>query len=95
MLEQYEAHLIEMTKTTGVFTNITDNVNHPGHYTRGRFEVIDVIESIVESMDLTPVEAALTAQVVKYIARWKNKNGPEDLRKARWYLERLIGKVDA
>lgn len=77
------------------YGSVKDNVNHPRHYTRGRFEVIDIIESIVESMDLTPVEAALTTQVVKYIARWKNKGGPEDLKKARWYLERLIGKVDA
>lgn len=66
-------------------------VNHPKHYNKGRYEVIDIIESILESMELTPVEAMLTAQVVKYIARWKNKNGVEDLKKAEWYLRRLIG----
>jgi hypothetical protein len=66
-------------------------VNHPKHYNKGKYEVIDIIESILESMELTPVEAMLTAQVVKYIARWKNKNGVEDLKKAEWYLRRLIG----
>ena len=65
-------------------------VDHPKHYNKGRYEVIDIIESILESMELTPVEAMLTAQVVKYIARWKNKNGVEDLKKAEWYLKRLI-----
>lgn len=69
-----------------------DMVNHPQHYTSGAIEVIDIIESVVSSMDLNPVEAALTAQVVKYICRWKNKGGAEDLKKCQWYLDRLIKK---
>lgn len=36
----------------------------------------------------------LTAQVIKYILRWNKKGGVEDLKKARWYLERLINKHD-
>lgn len=69
-----------------------DAVNHPANYTAGSIEVIDIIESVVSSMDLTPLEAVLTGQVLKYICRWKNKGGYEDLKKCSWYLKRLIKK---
>ena len=39
--------------------------------------------------------AFLTGQVLKYLARYTMKNGVEDLRKAQWYLARLIGKTEA
>lgn len=67
-----------------------DNVNHPAHYTSNRYEAIDVIEDAVSKLE--PVEAFLTGQVLKYMLRWKFKNGAEDLRKAQWYLARLIEK---
>lgn len=70
-----------------------DPVKKPEHYNRGRIEVIDIIESVLDSMDLTPNEAAATAQVLKYVCRWKNKGGLQDLEKADWYLDRLIGRV--
>ncbi len=66
-----------------------DNVNHPSHYTFGKIECIDAIETVTEQMD--GKEAFLTGQVMKYMWRWKSKNGKEDLKKARWYLNRLIG----
>ena len=65
-----------------------DVVNHPAHYTAGRIECIDAIESAIDG--LSGVEAFLTGQVMKYMHRWPRKNGIEDLRKAKWYLERLI-----
>lgn len=69
-----------------------DMVNHPPHYqTKSGLETIDVIEAFTE--ELSGIEAVCTANVIKYICRWKNKNGIEDLKKARWYLEKLIGKV--
>ena len=59
------------------------NVNHPAHYNQGRIEVIDAIED----WDLNFCEG----NVVKYVARHRFKGEPlEDLKKARWYLERLI-----
>lgn len=67
------------------------NVEHPVYYTAGAVECIDAIESAVTG--LGGVEAVLTAQVIKYLWRWKKKNGVEDLEKARWYLDRLIQKV--
>ena len=55
-------------------------------------ETIDVIEAF--TFDLKGIEAVCTGNVLKYICRWKNKNGLEDLEKARWYLNRLIDHVD-
>ena len=65
-----------------------DNVNHPTHYNSGKVECIDALESATTG--LSGIEAVCTANAIKYLWRWKNKNGTEDLRKARWYLDRLI-----
>ncbi|MDR2631002.1 MAG: DUF3310 domain-containing protein [Spirochaetaceae bacterium] len=65
-----------------------DPVNHPGHYTFGRFEVIDVLE------DWFPADLLLW-HVGKYIARADRKgNLVEDLKKAAWYLQRRIEKEE-
>ena len=70
-----------------------DMVNHPKHYTYGKIEVIDIIESVVDGMKLVGAEAVLTGNVLKYICRWKVKGNPvENLKKAKWYLDRLIAK---
>ena len=71
-----------------------DRVNHPAHYTRGRFEVIDVIEDAIADAP-SNTTAVLQAQVLKYVLRmWNKDNSHEDARKARWYLDRLISKLD-
>lgn len=67
---------------------MSDNVTHPSHYTQGKVECIDAIEAAVTG--LSGMDAVCTAQVIKYMWRWRHKNGIEDLRKARWYLDRLI-----
>lgn len=55
-----------------------DNVNHPSHYTSGPFECIE----------LTSRYPFLGGNAIKYVYRWQDKNGLEDLRKALWYLNR-------
>ena len=66
-----------------------DNVNHPKHYqSKNGLEVIDVIDAFTDS--LTGMEAVCTGNALKYICRWKNKNGIEDIKKAIWYLNKLI-----
>ena len=71
-----------------------DMVNHPNHYkTKSGIEAIEVIEAFTEG--LTGYEAVETGNILKYICRWKKKNGLEDLKKAQWYLNRLITKVSA
>ena len=64
-----------------------DPVNAPSHYRAGdHYETIKVIEAWDLGYHL--------GNAVKYISRWQNKGGVEDLKKARWYLDRYIRKVE-
>ena len=68
-------------------------VTHPPHYqSETGLEVIDVIEAF--TFDLKGIEAVDVGNVLKYICRWKNKNGLQDLKKSKWYLEHLIAYVE-
>lgn len=69
-----------------------DMVNHPAHYTQGGIECIDAIKAAVTG--LTGMEAVCTGNVIRYIWRWKFKNGLEDLKKCRWYIDKLIEEVE-
>lgn len=70
-----------------------DMVNHPQHYiSETGLEVIDVIEAF--TFDLKGIEATDTGNIIKYICRWKHKNGLQDLKKAMWYLQHLIDHVE-
>tara|TARA_R100001530_G_scaffold99917_1_gene69474 strand:- start:237 stop:491 length:255 start_codon:yes stop_codon:yes gene_type:complete len=62
--------------------SMSDMINNPPHYNQGKIEVIDFIED----QKLSYVEG----NVIKYISRYKTKNGLEDLYKAKWYIDRLI-----
>jgi len=62
------------------------SATHPPHYSKLSIEPIDVIES----WDL-PYSLGC---VLKYIARYRNKNGIEDLQKAQWYLNRYIEQYE-
>lgn len=68
-----------------------DPVNHPSHY-MGKVECIDAIETATDGLD--GFEAYCTGNILKYIWRWRKKNGLEDLKKAKWYLERLIKQLE-
>tara|TARA_R110000868_G_scaffold83422_3_gene235463 strand:+ start:506 stop:787 length:282 start_codon:yes stop_codon:yes gene_type:complete len=70
---------------------IKDNVNHPAHYTQGAIECIDAIKEATKG--LFGIEAVCTANIIKYVWRWKFKNGLEDLDKASWYLDKLKQEV--
>jgi hypothetical protein len=66
-----------------------DPVNHPKHYTFGKYEVFDVLMDWFE-------KSPLLWQVGKYIARANHKGNPiEDLKKARWYLDKEIARREA
>ncbi len=69
---------------------MSDNIN-PDHYKDGKIECIDAIGEAVK--DLRGIEGVCTANAIKYLWRWKKKNGVEDLQKARWYLDFLIKEV--
>lgn len=64
-----------------------DNVNHPSHYTNGKVECIEALEAATSR--LSGIEAVCTANAIKYMWRWKLKNGEEDIDKAIWYLTYL------
>jgi hypothetical protein len=61
---------------------MADSINHPPHYKPGKFECIDVIEDLGLNFNL--------GNVLKYVWRHDQKNGLEDLKKARWYIDREI-----
>lgn len=65
-----------------------DNVNKPQHYCYGKYECIDVLQDILK--DVSGVEAFCIGNAIKYLWRYKHKNGEEDLKKARWYLDKAI-----
>ena len=64
-------------------------VSHPSHYqSKSGLEVINVIEAFTEGLE--GIEAVDTGNAIKYICRWKDKNGVQDLEKAMWYIQHLI-----
>jgi hypothetical protein len=66
-----------------------DPIN-PNHYKRGKVECIDCIESATSS--LTGFEGFCTGNAIKYLYRWKLKGGKQDLEKARYYINKLLGE---
>lgn len=69
-----------------------DMVNHPSHYTQGGIECIDALKAATVSK--TGIEAVCTANAIKYLWRYEEKNGVEDVKKARWYIDRLIKELE-
>lgn len=76
--------------------NAHDAVNHPSHYCQDGIECIDVIKATTKCMNA--FDAFCQGNAMKYLFRWQFKNGVEDLKKARWYIDKLIeiweGKVN-
>ena len=67
-------------------------VNHPSHYTQGGIECIDALKAATVSK--TGIEAVCTANAIKYLWRYEEKNGIEDVKKAKWYIDRLIKELE-
>lgn len=74
---------------------MNDAVDSPSHYAKDRrFEVIDKIEDAVRFAP-DPILGSLQWQILKYVERcWLKHKPDEDLKKARWYLNRLIDKLE-
>lgn len=68
-----------------------DLVNHPSHYETGKFECINVME---EALGRDAVKGFCIGNAFKYLYRAKRKNGLEDLKKAQWYLNKVISMED-
>ena len=67
-----------------------DMVNHPPHYNKAGVETIDAIQAMTGD----GFEFYLQGNIMKYLWRYRYKNGVEDLKKAEWYLSKLIEAVD-
>lgn len=65
---------------------MTDVVNNPVHYNVGGIEAIEAIMAATNEQ----AEGYLQGNIMKYIWRYRYKNGLEDLQKAQWYLNKLI-----
>lgn len=71
-----------------------NQVNHPDHYQLGDgMETIDVIKAVTSK--LSGIEAFDIGNAIKYLSRWKEKNGVQDLEKAVWYIQHLIAFENA
>lgn len=74
---------------------VQDDVNHPSHYTLGRQEVVITLEDAVKDAP-DPVLGGLQWNVLKYQLRvWGKDNPLQDLKKSRWYLNRMIEKMES
>jgi len=72
-------------------TPTTAPVEKPSYYIKGGMECIDVINAVV--VDCGPQEAYLIGNVIKYLWRFKQKNGKEDVAKARKYIDMLLASM--
>ena len=79
---------IKISKRTEEFRGVpVDNVNHPSHYESGKFECIDVM---LETQGEEAVLNFCICNAFKYLYRHNRKNGVEDIKKAKWYLDKYI-----
>lgn len=69
---------------------MNDNVNSPSHYNQSGLECIDAMAAMSNGVEMDPHSSYCWQNAFKYLWRWPYKNGVEDLRKARWYIDRLI-----
>ena len=76
----------EQAKIQSDNIEMEDMVNHPIHYNKAGIETIDAIEAATTN----GFKYYLQGNILKYIWRYEYKNGVEDLKKAQWYLNKLI-----
>lgn len=65
------------------------DATNPDYYKQGNLQCIEVIGCFADTQDFC------MGNIIKYLWRWRGKNGLEDLQKARWYLDKLITDVEA
>ena len=88
--EQPEINFVKVERNDEVDTT-NDAVQHPSHYTQGGIECIEAIRA---SMTADGFCDYCKGNIIKYIWRWRDKGGVEDLRKASVYLNWLINAAD-
>ena len=76
-----------LSLASGEIDSKNDIVNHPGHYETGKFECIEVMQ---EALGIDAVEDFCICNAFKYLYRHKRKNGLEDVKKAKWYIDKFL-----
>ena len=88
LMKKANNSLIEINSVT-----TSDNIKSPDHYvSESGIEVFDVQEAFIH--ELKGMSASYWCNIVKYILRFQKKNGVEDLKKAKYYLEKLIDEEE-
>lgn len=85
------AYLLKQ-KAADTVVSAYDSVERPQHYASTKYEAIDIIK---DKMTVEQFYGFLCGNVLKYMMRWQKKNGLEDLKKARWYLSKLIEEKES
>ena len=70
---------------------MSDNVNSPSHYASGSVECIQAIDAALSAEEF---QGYCSGNIFKYLWRWRQKGQVESLRKAQWYLNRLIESAE-
>ena len=79
-------------QTTNQSDSKSDMICHPAHYNQGNIECIDAMAAA--TVNKHGIEAVCVSNVIKYLWRYESKNGLEDVKKASWYLNRLIDELE-
>lgn len=75
--------------------SLFDPVEKPEHYNTNLPEGVEAIDIIAAQVEhLSGLRAVCHANLLKYALRWQKKNGVEDLKKARYYIDRLIKEIE-
>ena len=80
----------DIEKTSNRIVDKIDMVNSPPHYNEAGIECIDALAAALGE----GFEFYLQGNIMKYLWRYRYKNGTEDLKKAQWYLDKLITEVE-
>ena len=86
-LEDIQGNSMPKTIKFVPFEDTDNDAINPNHYKSGNMECID---ALAETLGSEGIKAFCKGNVIKYLWRYEKKNGVEDLRKAQWYLNKLI-----
>ena len=89
-MTSYSNIMKEIERTSDRMVDKLDMVNSPPHYNESGLECIDAIAAALGE----GFEFYLQGNIMKYLWRYRYKNGTEDLKKARWYMDKLITEVE-
>lgn len=85
-LEDFTELEVELPPIIKAVDVTTDAIN-PAHYKTGKYECIDVM---IETLGIDFVKGFCIGNAFKYLYRFRHKNGVEDVKKAKWYIDKFV-----